>query len=84
MPTLPPTNVGLIGALHEGGERERSGGPTSRGGRQYRERPDYKFFHSGGRLGVDQKAPAPSVFSVLTTAFVPCFSTGVEEIGEVS
>jgi hypothetical protein len=83
MPTLPPTNVGLIGALHEE-VREKDQGPSSRGGRQYRERPDDKFFHSGGRLGVDQKAPAPSVFSVLTTAFGRCFSTGVEEVVEVS
>jgi hypothetical protein len=36
MPALPPSNVGLIGALHE--EMKEVVGALGRGSRQYRER----------------------------------------------
>jgi hypothetical protein len=78
VPALSPTNVGLIGALHERGEREDRG-PSARGGRQYRERPDQKLFHSGGRVGPDEKAPAPGLFSLMKTLADLRFSTCVEE-----
>jgi hypothetical protein len=81
VPTLPPTNVGLIGALHERGEREDRG-PSARGGRQYRERPERKIFHSRGRVGADGKSPALDAFSALPTPAVPRFSTSVEDFGD--
>jgi hypothetical protein len=63
--------------------REEGSGPLVEGRAQYRELPGGKVFHSSGRLGAGEKAPASSVFSVVNTACARCFSTGVEKVGEV-
>jgi hypothetical protein len=81
MPALPPSNVGLISALHEE-VREGSGSPRGEGSGQYRERLDHRLIHSGGQRRVHEKAPALSMFSPVNTEIALAFSTGVEEVGD--
>jgi hypothetical protein len=81
MATLSPTNVGLIGALHEEVEKGRME-PSVEGAGQYREPLDHKLFHSCDLRSATEKSPALGVFSPVYTPVVPRFSTGVEEPGE--
>lgn len=81
MATLPPTNVGLVGALHEE-VRKKEMEPSIEGAGQYREPSDHKLFHSGGSRRENDESPALAVFSPVNTACASCFSTGVEESGE--
>jgi hypothetical protein len=80
MATLPPSNVGLIGAFHE--EMRGRSSPSARGSRQYRERSDHRLFHNGGKRRARAKAPALSVFSPVNTKIGVAFSTGVEDVGD--
>jgi hypothetical protein len=68
VPTLAPTNVGLVGAFHDE-VRERDRRPSTRGVGQYREPTDHRLFHSEEWPRDDRKAPALGMFSPVNTRF---------------
>jgi hypothetical protein len=81
VPALAPTNVGLIGALHEGGEKKIDG-PSMRGGASIESDPATSFSTTVEEPTRGRNLLRRACFPLCIQTRNARFSTGVEEAGD--